>query len=377
MAPNSGVVSCQWGRTGLGPPVPLLGGMAIFTPLLAAWVAVLVQSLAGMDGTERPGGLQMAALFAGTTWTVALGTWDDVRPLGWRLKLLGLLGGALLLVFGGYSIEPAMRLPWGQFCPKWLGSLLFVLVVITTANAINFIDGIDGLAGGTCFLAAMTVAVVALMRGDSLSAWMACFLAGSLLGFLLFNFPPASILMGDGGSLALGLLLGTLAVQSAGSLPGLSAGITDAVLIPMLPFVVPLCDLCVSILRRAAQRKAVHTRDFDHVHHRLLRITQSPRLTVGTLCVISAMCCSMTVVFFLIEVPYRGAIYIAVIAVAASAMGKLYAAEFGPIVSRIKMAFRPDEADPPMFVTRPAEEKLPDKSSRSFRIRDKLLDTDT
>ena len=159
--------------------------------------------------------------------------------LGWSVKLAGQLLGAAILVIGGHSINTATLPFMGPVEFGWYGIPLFFFAVIAITNAINLVDGMDGLAGGICFFAALTSAVIGIAKGDLFIPPMAFTVAGSLLGFLMFNLPPASVFMGDGGAMMMGFLLGTLATSSAAISPGQRLGTSVMILAPFLPFGIP------------------------------------------------------------------------------------------------------------------------------------------
>ena len=176
----------------------------------------------------------------------------------------------------------------------WYGIPLFVLAVIAITNAINLIDGMDGLAGGICFFAALTSAVIGLAKGDFFTATIGFTIVGSLLGFLMFNLPPASIFMGDGGSMMMGFLLGTLATSFAAISPGQRLGTSVMIVAPFLPFGIPLFEVALSIVRRLVRGQAVFLGDGDHLHNRLRGKIEDPKLAVGVFYFFSAALCALT-----------------------------------------------------------------------------------
>ena len=166
--------------------------------------------------------------------------------------------------------------------------------MIAITNAVNLVDGMDGLAGGICFFAALTSAVIGIAKGDLFIATMAFTVAGSLLGFLMFNLPPASIFMGDGGAMMMGFLLGTLATSSAAISPGQRLGTSVMILAAFLPFGIPLFEVALSIFRRLIRGQAVFLGDGDHLHHRLREKIKNPKITVGVFYFFSAALCALT-----------------------------------------------------------------------------------
>ncbi len=294
-----GLVAPPGGRRHHPQDTPLTGGWALFLPLMAAFLAFFGLALLGRSPRLRPEWPRMLSLFLGTTWILILGTIDDRLILGWRQKLAGQFLGGLILVLGGHTVTVA-TIPWmGVVYFGWYGIPLFLLAVITITNAMNLIDGLDGLAGGICFFAAFTSAILASVKGDLFTAILSFTLAGSLLGFLRFNFPPASIFLGDGGSMMLGFLLGTLAISNTVFFPGQRLGTSIMILVPFLPLGIPLFEVALSVLRRWATGQALFLGDGNHLHHRLLGKIKAPRPTVGIFYFFSASLCTLTLLIVL------------------------------------------------------------------------------
>ncbi len=289
-----GVVSAPGGRRSHDKPTPLLGGLAIFLPFAAVFITFFLLVITEHITLNQPTKVQMLALFVGTTWILILGTLDDKAQLGWRLKLAGQALGAVILVLGGHNIVRA-TLPFiGLVEFGWYGVPLFVLAVVAITNAINLIDGMDGLAGGICLFAALTSAVIGMAKGDLFTATMGFTIVGSLLGFLMFNLPPASIFMGDGGAMMMGFLLGTLATSFSAISPGQRLGTSVMILAPFLPFGIPLFEVALSILRRLVRGQAIFLGDGDHLHHRLRGKIADPKLAVGVFYFFTAALCALT-----------------------------------------------------------------------------------
>lgn len=299
-----GLISSPGGRRNHLSSTALSGGVAIYLPFLLVFSSFFGLLVMGKISINQPDRLKMLSLFLGTTWILILGTIDDKLNLGWRKKLLGQILGGLVLVLGGHTIARATIPFIGLVDFGWSGIPLFVLAVIVVTNAINLIDGLDGLAGGICFFAALTSSIIALAKGDFFTASMGFTISGSLLGFLMFNFPPASIFLGDGGSMMLGFLLGTLATSSVAISPGQRWGTSLMILIPFLPLGIPLFEVALSILRRWIKGQALFTGDGDHIHHRLIGRIKNPRLTVALFYFFSAALCALTLLTVL-EVGFK------------------------------------------------------------------------
>jgi UDP-GlcNAc:undecaprenyl-phosphate GlcNAc-1-phosphate transferase len=288
------VVSRPGGRRTHNEPVPLLGGVAIFLPVGLVFLGLIGLWLSGTLRFERPDLIQMVTLFLGVTFILVLGTVDDVTPVRWWKKLLGQVSAAGILAIGGHSINVATLPFFGVTDFGWTGIPLFMIAVVAVTNAINLVDGIDGLAGGICFFAALTSGILGLAKGDLFAATIGFTVSGSLLGFLFYNFPPASIFMGDGGSMMIGFLLGALATSSAAVSPGQRLGTSAMILIPFLPFGIPLFEVILSVVRRWLRGQAIFLGDGDHLHYRVTGVIKNPRLTVGIFYLFTTLLCALT-----------------------------------------------------------------------------------
>ena len=241
---------------------PSAGGIAIFagaatTAMLALWVG---QGL-GLDGAGFH-----AVVYAGALAVVAVGAYDDVRGLGFKAKFAVEVVVAFALLHGGYRIDVS-ALPFiGS--DVYLGALysipLTILWVVGVMNAVNLIDGIDGLASGVVAIAFASMALAFGIRGDMALVLVAVVFVGALAGFLVHNFNPASIFMGDSGSLFLGYVLAVYTLSSpANSDPAL------APVVPLLALGLPLLDTSLSMARRVVERRGMFAADRDHIHHRM------------------------------------------------------------------------------------------------------------
>lgn len=302
------IVAHPGGHNNHDKPTPLLGGVAIFLPLIPISCLLFFLALSGRFPADKPDNWQMASLFLSSAWILILGIIDDKYTLSWKKKVWGECLGVVILLVGGHTVRGVMVPLLGPIPDLgWLGILLFAFLVLTITNAINLIDGLDGLAAGICFFAAITSAIIGISKLDYFTAAVGSTLAGSLLAFLKFNFPPASIFMGDAGSLMLGFLLGTLATSSSALAPGIRSGTMGMMIIPLLPFGIALLDIILAILRRWISGQDIFLPDSDHLHHRLLEKFRRPRQVVTLLYGFSASLCVMTL--FLVWGPKSALIY--------------------------------------------------------------------
>jgi UDP-GlcNAc:undecaprenyl-phosphate GlcNAc-1-phosphate transferase len=272
-----------------GRPVPRLGGLAIVGGFFAA-VAVL-----GLDG--RSLGAKFEAdpqkamgFLAGALCIALLGVYDDLRGTGAGQKFAAQFLAAGLVYALGFRIE-ALANPFGPAIELSFLSLPFTLLwIVGVTNAFNLIDGLDGLAGGVALIAVATNFVIALGRGEQAMSVLSAALAGAVLGFLFYNFNPASIFMGDTGSMFLGFVLGTLSLES-----NQKSSAAVAILIPITALGLPILDTLLAFVRRAAKGRPVFHADRQHIHHRLLAMGLTHRQAVLALYVVSALLGAMAV----------------------------------------------------------------------------------
>ena len=255
-------------------PTPLLGGLAIFAGTL---VAALVALPAGYFGDHE---LWHGVLLGAAVITV-VGALDDRFDLHPALKFAGQLLAAVIVVHFGVAVK-AITLPFvGQLAfPNAgvtnAGPVLTVLGLVVMMNVVNFSDGVDGLAAGVCVIIAAAMAVIAFDLGRQQPGVLAALTAGAALGFLLYNFPPASSFMGDCGANLLGLLMGVITVEAAVK----TAAVVSFVL-PLILLAVPFLDTTFVVLKRLKYKQPIYRPDSEHFHHRMARIGFSSRRTIA------------------------------------------------------------------------------------------------
>ena len=259
-------------------PTPLLGGLAIFAGTL---VATLIWLPAGYAREHQPQ-LWHGVLLGAAVITV-VGALDDRFELHPAVKLLGQLLAAVIVVHFGVAVK-AITLPFvGQLAfPNAgvtnAGPLLTVVGLVVMMNVVNFSDGVDGLTAGVCAIIAMAMAVIAFDLDRQQPGVLAALTAGAAIGFLIFNFPPASSFMGDCGANLLGLLMGVITVEAAVK----TAAVVSFVL-PLILLAVPFLDTTFVVLKRLKYRQPVYRADSEHFHHRMARIGFSSRRTIAYL----------------------------------------------------------------------------------------------
>lgn len=274
LALRTGFVDKPVARSMHTEPKPYLGGVAIF-------VAFAVAVMAG-------GGLQdsrVLGILVGGGLTVLLGIVDDRVRLSAKVKLLGQLVAAAVLVYGFDVRIEYIYSPLGdRFIDFgfWAGPLT-ILWITAFVNVVNLIDGLDGLAAGISSIASLTLLLVSLQQQFAGAIVLTAALAGAAIGFLRYNFNPAKIFMGDAGSMFLGYTLAAVSVHGV-----LKTTVTVGVLVPVLAMALPIMDTAFAIVRRLANGRSIGEADKDHLHHRLLRLGLSHRNTVLVMWAISA-----------------------------------------------------------------------------------------
>jgi len=257
--------------------IPRIGGLAIAAAFYAPLVGLLLYET-GLGELFYANRWAAFSLFGGGVAIAALGLYDDLRGLGAREKFAVEFAVAAVLYFCGYRIEQ-ISLPGGAL---ELGAAAFPLTliwVVGVINAMNLIDGLDGLAGGVALCAILTNLIVAVVRAEPIMILCMAALAGALIGFLFYNFNPASIFMGDSGSLFLGFVLAVSSIRT-----NQKSSTAVSLLVPMVALAVPIADTALAMARRMLAGRSMFLGDGEHIHHRLLRLGLSQRQAVLILC---------------------------------------------------------------------------------------------
>jgi UDP-GlcNAc:undecaprenyl-phosphate GlcNAc-1-phosphate transferase len=212
---------------------PLLGGLAIF-------VGALVAGIAFLPDNERTRGILLAAALI-----TAVGAWDDMRDLPPGVKLAGQVFAALILVDANVVVRNITFPFLGALEFDEFGGPLTVLGLVAVMNVVNFSDGVDGLAAGVCAISAVAFSIIAFDLGRDTAGVLAALTAGAALGFLVYNFHPASVFMGDCGSNLLGLLLGAVIIEGS-----LKTNALIALIAPLVVLAVPFLDTSFVVAKR-------------------------------------------------------------------------------------------------------------------------------
>ena len=289
-----GVRNLAMGRGWVAPPIqdrdlhktplPRLGGIPVFLSFL---VGVMAALLARPLFPALAAGLSIRVLLTilvPGTLIFLLGLYDDTHSVGPYTKFAVQGVAAIMLFAGGLRILDLPVLFGTRHLAWYFGLPITVLWVIGITNAFNLIDGLDGLAAGSALFSTFVVFVAALSNRSSLVSLLTIALAGAIVGFLRFNFNPATIFLGDSGSLFIGFMLSALALEGAQKAPTVIA-----IAIPVVSFGLPILETTLSILRRLINGHSVFAGDREHIHHKLLQHGLSPRQVVIALYAVSAL----------------------------------------------------------------------------------------
>ena len=244
-------------------PIPKLGGLAIFLGFLLGYMVF---------GTHS---VTMNAILIGSFLILIIGVIDDITELSAKVQFIGQLAAASVIVFyGGILLEDVSA--FGLYINfSWLSYPLTIFFILGCINCINLIDGIDGLSGGISSIYFLTIGIIATMQGKTgLDFVLAFVMLGSTLGFLLYNFNPASIFAGNSGSMFMGFIISVIALL------GFKNVTMTSLIIPLLVLAIPILDTLFAIIRRTLKGESPFEADKFHIHHQLLNRNFSQRATV-------------------------------------------------------------------------------------------------
>jgi UDP-GlcNAc:undecaprenyl-phosphate/decaprenyl-phosphate GlcNAc-1-phosphate transferase len=260
--------------------MPRLGGVAIYTSFI---LGILIFA---------PDNEALLPILAGGTLIILLGMLDDLYQLKAGVKTIGQIIAALTVVLAGIQIE-FISIPFGPRIEFGLWSIpITVFWIIAVTNAINLIDGLDGLAAGISSIALITISGMAIVSGNIFVAILGLLMLGSTLGFLVYNFYPAKIFLGDSGSYFLGFMISVLSIQ------GLFKNVAVfSIIVPVIILGVPIVDTISAIIRRKVLGRPISSPDKLHLHHCLLQLGYSHRQTVLILYAMSGLFSLAAIVF--------------------------------------------------------------------------------
>ena len=245
-------------------PMPRLGGLAIYLSFLINYMVF------GQVTT------QMLSIIIASFVIILFGLIDDINPLKAKYKLIGQLIAAVILVFYGDLVLRDAYVFNYYLSFGFLAPFITIFFIVACINIINLIDGLDGLASGVSTIYFLTIAIIALItnRIGGLDIILSIIMLGATLGFLVYNFPPASIFMGDSGSQFLGFIISVIALL------GFKNITFKSFLIPLVILAIPIFDTLFAILRRLLKGESIGTPDKEHLHHQLLKLKFSTRTSI-------------------------------------------------------------------------------------------------
>ena len=265
-------------------PTPRLGGVAIYIAFIATLLCV--PFLGNMVSESfRANLFKFVALFAPATFIFLFGVYDDFRGASAPLKFTFQILAAVMVYAAGFRIEN-LSTPFGSqlSLPAPLSVPATILWIVVITNAFNLIDGIDGLAAGASVFALISILVFSVAQGNPEISLIAVVLVGSVMGFLRYNFNPATIFLGDSGSMFLGFMAAVL------SLAGSQKGSTIvAIAIPLVSFGLPVTEAGLSLARRFVNGQSLFAGDRGHIHHKLLDRGMTQRQAVILLYAVCAL----------------------------------------------------------------------------------------
>lgn len=280
LAKRTGALDAPDARKVHKKPIPRIGGLGIYLAFMAGLLAVV--ATVNLDSETA---WEILGLVVGGTLIVALGLIDDYTNLPAKVKLVGQIIAAAVLVLGFDVRIDFITDPFGDYLfLEFMAVPATIFWIVGLTNTVNLIDGLDGLAAGVATIASVTIFLVALHQGFLLVAVLTAAMAGAAFGFLYYNFNPARIFMGDSGSMFLGFMLAGISVIGA-----VKSAATIALIVPILALGLPIMDTTFAIVRRYRGGVPIFKPDKGHLHHRLLDLGFTQRQAVLLMYVISAL----------------------------------------------------------------------------------------
>ena len=272
-------------------PVPTLGGVAIFFSFLIGYMLFARSSV------------EMIAILIASFIILFTGMVDDIKPISAKYQLVGQVIACLVIIlYGHITIDRFTVLGLHLVFPSPLKEIITLIFMVGIINAIDLSDGLDGLSSGITTIYFTTIMIIAILLGrvGGIDTTISLLMIGSLLGFLVYNFPPAMIYVGDSGSNFMGLLVATTAILGFTSL-----------LIPLAILATPIIDVIFSIIRRTLKRKNPFTNpDKDHLHHQLLKMKFSKRSSLLIIYLINILFSAVSILYALGNIVFAIILYV-------------------------------------------------------------------
>jgi UDP-GlcNAc:undecaprenyl-phosphate GlcNAc-1-phosphate transferase len=256
-------------------PTPLWGGLGVFCSLVVAILAT-IKIFSGEIAMTATHWSHLTGMLLGSLMIVLTGMWDDRYNMPAKVKLICQIATALVMCKFGIRIGFVTGLSSDYFFfSEWQEWVLTIFWIVGITNAINLLDGLDGLVAGVAMGSSVVFGFVSALSGQWVVMLVMAAIAGCCLGFLRYNFNPATIFMGDTGSLLLGLNFAGWSIVGA-----IKVALSLTLVIPILIMAVPIFDTAFAILRRGIARRPIFSPDKEHLHHRLLGLGMSQRQAV-------------------------------------------------------------------------------------------------
>lgn len=265
-------------------PIPRMGGLGIYFGFLLGYMLF-----------AKPNEI-MNSILIGSFIIVLVGIMDDIKPLKASYKFIGqLMASAIVVFYGGILLKDisafGLYLNFGI-----LAYPITIFFILGCINCMNLIDGLDGLAGGISAIFFLTIGIIAVAKGQhGLSFVLAFIMLGSCLGFLMHNFHPASIFMGDSGSMFLGFIIAVI------TLLGYKNVMMSSIIIPLLILIIPISDTVFAIIRRKLKGESISTPDKMHIHHQLLKRNLGQLGTVLIIYLATALFATASIIYVLVD----------------------------------------------------------------------------
>ena len=276
-------------------PMPRVGGLAIFAAFMIGYM-LYAQSTT-----------QMLSILIGGFVIFILGLLDDIKPIPAKWKfLVQLMAAAIVVFYGNIVLNDISAFGIHIVFPKPLNYIATMIFIAAITNAINLIDGLDGLASGVSSIYFATIATIALILNKlgGLDVILSLIMLGATLGFLLHNFNPASIFMGDSGSLFLGFMISVIALL------GFKATTLTSLIVPICILAIPILDTVLAIFRRLLKGESIGAPDKEHFHHQLLKMKFGTKTTVLIIYGINILFSAVSIFYVLGDNEIAIAIYI-------------------------------------------------------------------
>ena len=258
------------------------GGYAIYLSFLITIMIFLK--------TDR----QINSILIGGFVVFITGFYDDIHELSAKGKLVGQIIAALIVMIYGDIYLKSFYIP---ILPDIVSQIIAIVVtigwIVGITNAVNLIDGLDGLCSGVCIIVLFTISMISLSYGRTDISSLSLLLAGAIAGFLVYNFNPASVFMGDTGSMFLGFIISVIALL------GFKTATITSLIIPLLLLFVPIIDTILAMGRRVLKGESIGKADREHLHHQILKKSNSQRKTVITMYLINALFACVSIFYTL------------------------------------------------------------------------------